>query len=101
MVEKRRSMSSERVRLEEWVGNQLRKRLGPLALWGLDFGKLQRAILNLNKVRSDRREFARQLALQPDATSWAFGRPYPIFGEQNDQGGQASGQYFHQDLYVA
>lgn len=100
-VEKRRSISIEKERVKAWVNAQLRERLRPFALWGLDLGKVQRAILNLNKVRSDRREFARQLALQPDASSWALGRPYPIFGEQNDQGGQASGQYFHQDLYVA
>lgn len=100
-VKKRRLMPFEPERVKTWVNSQLHKKSRPLALWGLDLALLKRAILNLQKVRSDRREFARQLSLQPDATSWVFGRPYPIFGEQNDPGGQASGQYFHQDLYVA
>lgn len=100
-VKKRRSKSIAIERVKTSIGNRLRKLSRPLGLWGLDIDKLQRAVLNLNKVRSDRREFARQLSLQPDANSWVFGRSYPIFGEQNDQAGQASGQYFHQDLFVA
>lgn len=75
--------------------------MSPLALWGVDPQKIRRAMRNLWRVRADRREFTRQLALQADASEWRFGRSYPIFGEQNDEAGQASGHYFHQDLYVA
>jgi len=80
---------------------QFRKRVSTLSLWGFDLWKLRRAMRNLARVRADRREFARQLALQSDASAWAFGPSYPIFGEHEDEAGQASGQYFHQDLYVA
>ena len=88
-------------RVLAWVLTHFRNRVGSLFLWGLDFHKLQKAMRNFPRVRSDRKEFTRQLALQPDAASWAFGRAYPIFGEQDEEAGQASGHYFHQDLYVA
>ena len=85
----------------KWIGTHLRKSVSSLALWGLDLRKVHRAVMNLGRVRSDRRRFTRQLALQPDASAWVMGPAYPIFGEQDDEAGQASGHYFHQDLFVA
>lgn len=66
--------------------------------FGIDPRKTIRSLFALRWYFSDLRSFKKQLK---GSTQFTMGRLYPCVSDKNDQGGAASGQYFHQDLLVA
>lgn len=71
-----------------------------LVFYGFDAKKFLKAInhKNTNWIYADLEELKRQKG--KDKT-FEFGTMYHIGTEKNDEGGTMSGDYFHQDLYVA
>lgn len=72
-------------------------RIGAEAL-GIDGSSLRGAV-RLRAYLARRAEFSRQAS--SSAGEFADGRPYPCLWDRDAEAGVASGQYFHQDLYVA
>lgn len=70
-----------------------------LTLFGFDPVLAPRSLRGLGRYRSGRQELERQAAAS--AVPFAFGEPRPCLGEDVQEGGVASGHYFHQDLLVA
>jgi hypothetical protein len=70
-----------------------------LRLFGFDFGRLWTSLSALPRFLADYRELKRQLAAK--AGEYPVARFYPVLHEASEQSGVATGQYFHQDLYVA
>ncbi|UJL31480.1 DUF268 domain-containing protein [Mycolicibacterium vanbaalenii] len=62
---------------------------------GLDVRRSLNNARALRQYRANRRDFMRQ------PTDWNIGEDWPCLSDRFDSGGVASGQYFHQDLYVA
>lgn len=65
---------------------------------GVDLIQTRAAARGVRPYLRRRSEFMAEAARHND---FAVGRTYPSFGDASDQAGEASGQYFHQDLYVA
>lgn len=57
-----------------------------------------RNLPELRQYADNRRVFLEQSQGRSD---FRWGAPWPILGERNGDAGTTSGQYFHQDLYVA
>ena len=76
-------------------------RLGNAArLFGIDFAKTGRSVRGLGPFLKNKRTFYQQYEADA-AKSFAAGKLYPCLGDRYEEGGSASGHYFHQDLYVA
>lgn len=68
------------------------------SLVGVDTTLMRRAargVVPYVRRRSEFMEIARQ------KNEFVIGRPFPCFGDREGPAGATSGQYFHQDLYVA
>lgn len=76
-------------------------RLGNAArLFGIDFARTGRSVRGLGPFLKNKRVFDQQH--KADASkSFAAGKLYPCLVDRYEDGGSASGHYFHQDLYVA
>ena len=77
-----------------------RKALAGAALLGLDLRKLARAVPGLVWFFGQKRAFEAKLAGSSDH-SFARGRTWPMIFDRFEQGGTATGMYFHQDLIAA
>lgn len=84
---------------EDKVGS-LRNLNGIGKLFGFDIRQFLGAWRNLAWYLSQKRAFYDLHAASKDST-FATGRLYPCLTDRYDQGGVASGQYFHQDLLAA
>jgi hypothetical protein len=80
-----------------WVGRTYRA----LALWGIDPRKMLATAKGMPAYRRERAEFNRQRAESPDRLAFSAGLAFPFLTDRYEQAGQASGHYFHQDLFVA
>jgi hypothetical protein len=70
-----------------------------LQTFGLDVRIALNSARGIRTYRSNRRTFQKQaLGSRPN---WEIGDAYPCLADRYDKSGVASGQYFHQDLYVA
>ena len=72
-----------------------------LAPYGVNPFTVVESIRGRPRYRADRAEFIQQLSTAPDASSWPMGRDYPCLRDHLGSAGEASGAYFHQDLWVA
>lgn len=66
---------------------------------GIDSRRLRRAMRGARPYTANRRDFLAQA--KESGGEFKLDRTYPCLTDRFDQGGVASGQYFHQDLYVA
>jgi hypothetical protein len=81
------------------VGRWLRDRYRLLVAFGIDPRKTIRSCFALPRYVADLRAFSRQL--NGSAAKFHLDRIYPCLHDSGEEGGVASGQYFHQDLLVA
>lgn len=79
----------------------LRRTYQAFKAWGLDPRATVLRAKGLSSVRRDRAELERQRNQSPRRGDFPLGPAYVITADRHDQAGQASGHYFHQDLYVA
>ena len=67
--------------------------INPVAMWksiiGIPFFIKDVFVFHMQKYKSNERQY------------FSFGLPFPILDERFEEGGSASGHYFHQDLLVA
>ena len=74
-----------------------------LKKWLLAFGLNPRntiqALSKLPKYFNDKKKISDQIEV--DARKFQFGNSYPCLFDEEDEGGNAKGHYFHQDLLVA
>lgn len=68
--------------------------------FGIDLRRLAGAAPGLLWIWRDLRKF-RHLRDRAEAAAFPLGRFYPVYSDRSDSAGEASGHYFHQDLYVA
>lgn len=66
---------------------------------GIDHHRTARTLRGLGAYRANKQEFKRQEAASEH--KFLIEDYYPCPGDRHEAGGVASGQYFHQDLYVA
>jgi hypothetical protein len=66
---------------------------------GIDPGRLRRTVRGTKPYARNRKAFLAQAAASRG--EFAIGTDYPCLSDRFDQSGVATGQYFHQDLYVA
>jgi hypothetical protein len=59
------------------------------------------AAKDVKAYQSDRGEYERLRLGSADRVDFGWGLPYPCYGDRHDDAGQATGHYFHQDLFVA
>ena len=69
--------------------------------YGFDPRKSFSMLKGTRRIARERRLFERQRLQSGDPDSFPLGESWPIPFEREDSAGSASGQYFHQDLYVA
>lgn len=72
-----------------------------LLRWGLDLRTFETALRASRRYHRDYRRFRKQWYVSTESKSFPLGENWPVFGEDADAGGVASGAYFHQDLFVA
>ncbi len=71
-----------------------------MSLFGVDPRKLVRSVRGLGPYFRNRAEMRRQLAAGR-GSGFTMGRRYPCLSDRYEESGVATGQYFHQDLFVA
>lgn len=69
--------------------------------WGIDLLALRRALRESLRYRRNFRVFRESHSFLEHSSRIPLGDRWPVFGEDADPGGVASGAYFHQDLLVA
>jgi len=68
---------------------------------GMDLRKARNAVRGLPAYLQARRSFEKQMGKSHSGRDFGLRRNYPVFGEDAQSAGIASGHYFHQDLYIA
>ncbi len=68
---------------------------------GLDPFKMRAALREVRLMRSERRVYEEQRLASARPNEFTLGPSYWVFGDRDDETGEASGHYFHQDLIVA
>ena len=72
-----------------------------LTRYGIYPYKFKLALLQRKTVKRDAKEFERQRLLSAHGSEFDRGRYFPFFEDRTSDAGEASGHYFHQDLFVA
>lgn len=72
-----------------------------LQRWGFDPRQTHLRIKWIGRARANKRLLLQQKDVSNDGLSFPLGESYLITGDWSDEGGVATGHYFHQDLIVA
>jgi len=72
-----------------------------LSSWGIDGRKMFYKVKGTRPIRDERKEYERQRQASSSPSQFPITKAYPIFEDRFSSAGEASGHYFHQDLYVA
>jgi hypothetical protein len=78
-----------------------RRSYNSMKAWGIDPRLTVGRAKSLSRVHADRKKVVEQKAKSADSALFPLGRAFVVTGEWTDEGGVASGHYFHQDLVVA
>jgi hypothetical protein len=76
--------------------NPIKQLRSAAAMFGVDLKMTARSVRGLGPFQRNYREFFNQAGPE-----FGRGKLYPCLHDRYEQGGAASGHYFHQDLYVA
>lgn len=72
-----------------------------LSSWGIDGRKMFYKVKGTRSIRDERKEYERQRRASSSPSHFPITKSYPFFADRYGSAGEASGHYFHQDLYVA
>jgi len=83
------------------AGNKARTLYRHLRDAGVDPRKTVAWLGGQDAYRSNRRKFKAQVSTSLTGQQFAWGTPFPCYGDRQASAGETTGHYFHQDLLVA